>query len=76
MSKINTAPDFPPFQMKKSLAAYYCGMSVSSFHRAVAAGEIPPGREKTGGTFWLRTDLEQAMLKRSAKPRTDFARAI
>ncbi|MEP3776268.1 MAG: hypothetical protein ABJM82_04500 [Shimia thalassica] len=62
--------------MKKSDAAYYCGMSASSFDRAVLAGEFPSGRVRTGGTFWLRNELEEAMLGKTRKPHTDFSAAI
>ena len=58
----NIAPfPFPPYRMKKDQAAYYCGMSISSFDRAVAEGEFPKGESRTGGTFWLRNNLEAAM---------------
>ncbi|MBU3262104.1 hypothetical protein KPG71_18945 [Roseovarius sp. PS-C2] len=50
--------------MKAKIAAYYCGMSLNSFLRAVDAGELPKGQKATGGRFWLRDDLEQAMLDR------------
>ena len=47
--------------MKAKEAARYCGMSLSQFHLAVANGEYPVGKKATGGTYWLRRDLEAAM---------------
>lgn len=55
---------FPPFRMKKDAAAFYCGMSLTSFDRAVDGGELPEGKCGTGGRYWLRQDLEAAMLDR------------
>ncbi len=53
---------YPPFRMKLSEAARYCGLSPSSFLRAVENGEFPEGHTAKGGRFWLRSDLEKAML--------------
>jgi len=61
--------------MKKDEAARYVGMSVTSFDRAIEAGEYPPGQRRTGGTFWLRSDLETATLGIPVQQR-DFSRAI
>jgi hypothetical protein len=59
---------FTPFRMKKDMAAFYCGyVSISSFDRAVSAGEIPAGKKATGGTFWLRDELEACMVQRNVK---------
>jgi hypothetical protein len=67
---------FPPFRMKKDMAAFYCGhASISSFDRAIATGEIPEGTKATGGTFWLREELEACMVKRRTK-KPDFGCGI
>ncbi|WP_164726799.1 hypothetical protein [Shimia sediminis] len=58
--------------MKQDCAAYYCGMSLTSFIRAVRDEELPPGRKGMGGTYWLRQDLETAMVGNRTKPKTDF----
>jgi hypothetical protein len=55
---------YPPFRMKARAAAAYCDMSERAFLRAVEDGEFPPGQKRAGGTFWLRKDLEDAMLGR------------
>lgn len=54
---------FPPFRMKIAAAAHYCGMSQTSFQRAIDAGKFQPGREDIGGRYWLRENLEAAMLE-------------
>jgi hypothetical protein len=62
--------------MKKDAAAFYCGYgSLSSFDRAMEAGEMPEGRTASGGVFWLRADLEAAMVGRKAR-KTDFGTGI
>lgn len=61
--KNKTEHHFPPFQMKRNTAAYYCGMSITSFDKAVAAGELPRGVKKIGGVYWLRQELENALLE-------------
>lgn len=65
---------YPPFRMKAVDAAYYTGMSISSFHLAVSKGEMPAGRKATGGCYWLREDLEKAMVDKTVQH--DFSRAI
>lgn len=66
---------YPPFRMKAKDAASYCGMSETAFIRAVQSGEFPAGQRKTGGTFWLRRDLEQAMLGKPTHTQ-NFGQAI
>lgn len=53
--------------MKAAEAAYYAGMSVSSFFKAVEKGEMPQGKSAIGGRYWLRADLEAAMLGAETK---------
>lgn len=64
-----TAPlfGFAPFRMKSKAAAFYCGMSVSAFMRAVDEGKMPKGKKSEGGTYWLRAELENAMLPDTKK---------
>lgn len=66
---------FTPFRMKREAAAFYCGMSPSAFDRAVAAKALPEGKNETGGKFWLRSDLEAAMVE-GAPIEHDFGQAI
>lgn len=73
MSKV-AAYSFTPFRMKRSAAAYYCGMSISSFDRAIESGDLPKGRKETGGIYWLRHELEEAMVEKTSK--VDFEVAI
>lgn len=54
-------PGYPPYRMKALEAAEYCGMSKTSFLRAVANGEFPPGYKSTGGVYWKRADLERSI---------------
>lgn len=67
---------YPPFRMKAGEAAYYCGMSVSAFRGAVAAGDLPQGRKVAGGRYWLRTDLEAAMMGETPSESHDFSAPI
>lgn len=60
---------FPPFRMKRTVAAYYCGMSESAFDRAVGSGTLPEGKSGDGGRFWLRAELERAMVDQTPTPR-------
>lgn len=71
---MDLTPAYPPFRMKAKDAAYYCGLSLSAFYRAVEAGELPQGKARLGGKFWLRSDLEAAMV--DGKPQHDFSQAI
>ena len=48
--------------MRAEEAARYCAMSLTSFQRAVKSGDMPKGLKATGGTYWLRSELETAML--------------
>ena len=62
--------------MKKCEAARYCGLSISSFDRAIEAGEFPEGQLRAGGKFWLRQTLEDAMVDRDNVIQHDFGRPI
>lgn len=81
---METAPDFsdldlrgyPPYRMQADEAAYYCGMSVTSFRRAVDSGELPGGVKATGGRFWLRHELEAAMVNADPAPAHNFGQKI
>jgi hypothetical protein len=72
-----TAPlfHFTPYRMKAKMAAYYCGMSESAFLRAVDGGELPAGKKCAGGVYWLRVDLEAAMLPKHER-KEGFGRRI
>ncbi|MEP4195956.1 MAG: hypothetical protein ABJL99_10015 [Aliishimia sp.] len=67
---------YPPFRMKSSDAAYYSGMSVTAFFRAVEAGEMPKGKKAIGGRYWLRNELEQAMVDVKQPIKHDFGQPI
>lgn len=54
---------FTPRQMRASAAAFYCGVSESTFLDRVKAGEYPPGAKDGGARVWLRDDLD-AMIER------------
>lgn len=54
---------FPPRQMRAPAAAYYCGVSESTFLDRVRAGAYPPGALDGGARVWLRDDLD-AMIER------------
>ncbi|MEY8143043.1 hypothetical protein [Falsihalocynthiibacter sp. CO-5D18] len=56
---------FTPFRMKAKAAAHYCGMSETAFRRAVELENWPEGQKDSGGTYWLRSDLEKAMQEES-----------
>lgn len=75
-SRETSAYPFPPFRMKAPVAAWYCGMSISQFYLSVKEGELPEGRKRRGGTYWLRIELDDAMLERGDVIEHDFARAI
>jgi predicted DNA-binding transcriptional regulator AlpA len=62
--------------MKAQEAAYYCGMSTSSFLRAVDIGDFPKGTKTTGGKYWLRGELEHAMVEGETYPKHDFTQKI
>tara|TARA_B000000460_G_scaffold205506_1_gene152563 strand:+ start:215 stop:433 length:219 start_codon:yes stop_codon:yes gene_type:complete len=49
--------------MRASAAAFYCGVSESTFLDRVKAGEYPPGAKDGGARVWLRDDLD-AMIER------------
>ncbi|SEL24217.1 transcriptional regulator, AlpA family [Pacificibacter marinus] len=70
------SPAYPPFRMKAQDAAYYCGMSTSAFLRAVDCGKFPKGIKTTGGRFWLRGELERAMVEGDTDPQHDFTQKI
>lgn len=72
---MDLSPSYPPFRMKAAEAAYYCGVSVSTFLRCVDSGVFPKGKTALGGRFWLRADLEAAMLDPKAK-KHDFGQKI
>lgn len=73
--KVEMTPAYPPFRMKAKDAAYYCGMSDTAFLRAVADGDLPKGKKLTGGRFWLRHELEHAMVDESPQQH-DFSKPI
>jgi len=54
---------FTPRQMRASAAAFYCGVSESTFLDRVKSGEYPPGAKDGGARVWLRDDLD-AMIER------------
>ena len=54
---------FTPRQMRVSAAAFYCGVSESTFLDRVKSGEYPPGAKDGGARVWLRDDLD-AMIER------------
>lgn len=55
---------FPPRQMRAGAAAYYVGLSHSTFLARVQAGEYPPGARDGGARVWLRDDLDAAIERR------------
>ena len=63
----NKVHHFAPYRMRRNTAAYYCGMSISSFNRAVEAEDLPKGRKEVGGIYWLRHELEEAMDEKNKK---------
>lgn len=76
---------YPPFRMKYAEAARYCGMSASAFQLALKEEFIPKGHKARGGRFWLRKDLELAMLEHAGnlsaaidniKPHHEFSQPI
>lgn len=54
---------FAPRRMRETAAAYYTGVSESTFRSKVDAGVYPPPRREGGMIFWLRDDLD-AMIER------------
>ena len=72
----STLLGFPPFRMKAQMAAYYCCMSITQFYKAVEQNEFPEGRKTTGGRYWLRSDLEEAMAEKSNVIDHDFSQPI
>ncbi|MBB3207484.1 excisionase family DNA binding protein [Rhodopirellula rubra] len=48
-----------PSGMKKADAAYYCGLSVRTFERLVASGEIRPRRVGSRTIIYLRSELDE-----------------
>lgn len=72
----NAPLGFPPFRMKAQTAAYYCGMSITQFYKAVEQNEFPEGRKTTGGRYWLRSALEEAMASKSNIIDHDFSQKI
>lgn len=61
---------FPPFRMKAEQAAYYLSISVTTFRREVQKGTFPNGKKQPGGRFWLRDELEKAVLGEGPKKTT------
>lgn len=55
---------FPPRQMRAAAAAYYLGLSKSTFIDRVAAGEYPQGKWDGGAKVWLRDDLDGIIDRR------------
>jgi predicted DNA-binding transcriptional regulator AlpA len=55
--------NFPPRQMRAAAAAYYCGVSESTFLDRVRSGSYPAGELDGGARVWLRDDLD-AMIDR------------
>jgi predicted DNA-binding transcriptional regulator AlpA len=49
--------------MREPTAAYYLGVSESTFRTKVDAGVYPPPRREGGMVFWLRDDLD-ALIER------------
>ncbi len=54
---------FPPRQMRCPAAAFYCGVSETTFLDRVRSGLYPPGALDGGARVWLRDDLD-AMIDR------------
>lgn len=50
---------FPPRRMRIDAAAYYVGVSESTFRSRVEAGTYPPGIKEEGAVFYLRDDLDK-----------------
>lgn len=56
----SVGPAWPPRGMPEREAAYYVGLSASTFRREVAAGTAPsPVRMTKGRQVWLREDLDR-----------------
>lgn len=53
-------PPWPPRGLREVDAAYYVGLSVSTFRREVGAGHIPAAVRLTEARkIWLRDDLDR-----------------
>lgn len=57
---------FVPRQMRAGAAAYYVGLSESTFLARVAAGDYPPGARDGGARVWLKDDLDAMIDRRFA----------
>lgn len=57
------APAFAPRRLRESFAAFYLGVSPSTFRRKVEKGEYPPGKREDGMVFWLRDELDRLIEK-------------
>lgn len=55
---------FPPRQMRAPVAAYYVGLSESTFLERVKRGEYSAGAMDGGARVWLRDDLDRAIERR------------
>jgi hypothetical protein len=55
---------FPPRQMRAPAAAYYCGLSESTFLERVKAELYPAGAMDGGARVWLRDDLDRVIDQR------------
>jgi len=50
--------------MRAGAAAYYVGLSESTFLARVQSGEYPPGARDGGARVWLKDDLDAAIDRR------------
>jgi len=71
-----------PRVLRAHLAAAYLGMSASSLHALVAAGDLPPPVRITGKiVVWLRDDLDGWLDRRAGRgpasaPGDDWSEAL
>ncbi len=50
-----------PFGLRRTQAAAYVGLGISTFNRAVEKGAIPKPTDLAGIEVWSRTALERAL---------------
>jgi predicted DNA-binding transcriptional regulator AlpA len=70
---IRFMPDWPA-AMRRELAADYCDLTVAAFVREVFAGKLPAPITLGGKDRWIRSAIDEALL-RSSEPQNDWRAA-
>lgn len=68
-----------PEMMVKRVAASYCGLSVETFEREIAAGRLPMGVHFGGRYRWRKAAIDKALdrISGDAEPaESDFMRKL